>query len=332
MKSPVASNRRQFLGASSALAAGAWGLSAVQANFRHAKKAKVAITLDLEMARNFPTWESTHWDYEKGNLNEEAKAYSLEAARRVKKAGGVIHFFVVGRVFEQPDVHWLERIVEMGHPIGNHTYDHVNVTATKKEDLQYRFKRSPWLLRGLSIEEAIRENIQWTTVAMKERLGIAPKGFRTPGGFADGLKNHPNIRALLLDLGYTWISSLYPAHPNTVPLQEPTQEILAGIVAAQAQAQPFRYSDGLIEVPMSPISDVGAFRNGRWSLPSFLQALEQSVHRTIDRGEVFDFLAHPSVLYVADPEFRAIDLLCKLVQASQDRAEIVDLSTIASSV
>ena len=47
-------------------------------------KALIAITLDLEMARNFPTWDQTHWDYEKGNLNDDAKKYSVEAARRVK--------------------------------------------------------------------------------------------------------------------------------------------------------------------------------------------------------------------------------------------------------
>ena len=38
---------------------------------------------------------------------------------------------------------------------------------------------------------------------------------------------------------------------------------------AQEQAQPFAYPDGLVEIPMSPISDVGAFRTlkgGRWVL------------------------------------------------------------------
>ena len=45
------------------------------------------------MARNFPTWETTRWDYEKGNLNDETKRYAVEAARRVKAHGGVIHFF-----------------------------------------------------------------------------------------------------------------------------------------------------------------------------------------------------------------------------------------------
>src|SRR6266481_3277012 len=58
-------------------------------------KALIAITLDLEMVRNFPKWEDTHWDYEKGNLQPEMKKYALEAARRVKAHGGVIHFFLV---------------------------------------------------------------------------------------------------------------------------------------------------------------------------------------------------------------------------------------------
>ena len=124
-----------------------------------ANKARIAITLDLEMSRNFPSWDSTHWDYEKGNLNEETKLYSVEAAKIVKQSGGRIHFFVVGRVFEQPDINWLKTIVEEGHLLGNHTYDHINLTAGKVEDLQFRFQRAPWLLRGQPLHDAIRENI-----------------------------------------------------------------------------------------------------------------------------------------------------------------------------
>ena len=70
--------RRDFLaGSASALAAAARGQQPV-------KKALVAITLDLEMSRNFPTWDTTHWDYEKGNLNDETKKYAVEAARRYR--------------------------------------------------------------------------------------------------------------------------------------------------------------------------------------------------------------------------------------------------------
>ena len=47
---------------------------------------------------------------------------------------------------------------------------------------------------------------------------------------------------------------------------------------------------------------------------------------------MFDFLAHPSVLVVKDPEFRAVERICDLVNAARDRAEIVDLGTIAGRV
>jgi hypothetical protein len=294
--------------------------------------AQIAITLDLEMSRNFPVWDATHWDYEKGNLNEETKQYSVEAARRVKAAGGVLHFFAVGRVFEQPDVSWLKELSANGHPIGNHTYDHVNLLATRTEDLQFRFQRAPWLLRGMPVQDAIRENIRLASEAMESRLGLEPSGFRTPGGFSDGLRQHPAIRGMLQELGYTWVSSLYPPHPNTQPMQEPSDSVLKGILEAHKQAQPFAYQDGLIEIPMSPISDIGAFRTGRWKLDWFLKSIRQCVEWTIENAAVFDFLAHPSCLYVVDPEFRAIELICELVRGAGDRAAIVDLNSIAARI
>ncbi len=97
-------------------------------------------------------------------------------------------------------------------------------------------------------------------------------------------------------------------------------------------AQPFVYPTGLVEVPMSPISDVGAFRNGRWQLDSFLEAIRRGVAWAIEHGAAFDFLAHPSCLYVTDPKFQTIELICDLVKKAGDRAEIVDLHTLAQRV
>ena len=65
-------------------------------------KAQIAITLDLEMSRNFPHREDLHWDYEKGNLDDAAKKYAVDAGQRVKARGGTIHYFCVGRVLEHP--------------------------------------------------------------------------------------------------------------------------------------------------------------------------------------------------------------------------------------
>lgn len=83
---------------------------------------------------------------------------------------------------------------------------------------------------------------------------------------------------------------------------------------------------------MSPISDIGAFRTGRWKLEWFLEAVRRAVTWTIEHGAVFDFLAHPSCLGVVDPEFRTIDLICELVTQSGGRAKLSDLDELAAGV
>jgi hypothetical protein len=320
--------RRDFLAAALASACIAQGRS--QAQQEAPQKALIAISLDLEMSRHFPTWDQTHWDYEKGNLDADTKRYALEAARRVKAAGGRIHFFLVGRVLEQEDVGWLKEIITEGHPLGNHTYDHVNVLATRADQIQFRFERAPWLIEGKTPAEVIAQNIRLTNRAMKERLGIAPAGFRTPGGFSDGLANRPDVQAMLGGLGFDWVSSKYPAHPLGTTGTSPSDEVFDALLQAQAQAQPFVYPSGLIEVPMSPISDVSALRAGRWKLDDFLKAIRLAVTWAIEHRAVFDLLAHPSCLVVTDPEFRTLSLICDLVRQAATRAALVDLSAIAA--
>jgi hypothetical protein len=134
---------------------------------------------------------------------------------------------------------------------------------------------------------------------------------------------------MLRDQGFDWVSGLYPRHKTTVPNEAPRSDVFEAIVRAQADAQPFVYPDGLVEVPMSPISDIGAFRNGRWPLESFLEAIRRSVTWAIENRAVFDFLGHPSCLAVTDPELRAVELICTLVRKAGDRAMIVGLDTIA---
>ena len=312
-------NRRSFLATA---AAAAWP--------RTEQKAQIAITLDLEMSRNFPRWEDTHWDYEKGNLNEETKRYAVEAGRRVRASGGVLHYFAVGQVLEQPDIEWLKGLAHAGHPIGNHTYDHVNVRATRLQDLQFRFQRAPWLIDGKTSIQVIEENIRMASAALKSRLGIEAAGFRTPGGFADGLSDRPEVRRLLRNLGFRWVSSKYPASPIPKQGVQPDEEFFRLLMKAQEAAQPFKYSDGLIEVPMSPLSDIVAFRTGRWQRAWFLEAVGRAVDWAIERRAAFDFLAHPSCLYVVDSNFEVIDLICQRVGKAGERAEIVGLDAIAA--
>lgn len=317
--------RRQFLAASAA------AVSAPHAPPPPARKARIAITLDLEMSAEYPKRGMTEWNYRKGDLDEATKRYAVEAGRTAKRLGGVIHYFCVGRVLEHEQTDWLRELAGQGHPIGNHTYDHVNVLAVQPEQTQFRFQRSPWLIRGRTAAQIIRDNIAMTNDALKERVKIAANGFRTPGGFHQGLDGRPDVQKMLLDLGFRWVSSKYPAHPLGTRGQEPTNEVYDGIVQAQSQAQPFAYPSGLIEVPMSPISDVTAFRSRRWRLEWFLKAVRLGVEWAIRTGGAFDFLAHPSCLVVEDPRFETIELICGLVRDSAGRAEVVGLDAIAAS-
>ena len=319
--------RRQFL--ATTVAGAAVCRSGFAEEQQPPRKAQIAITLDLEMSRMYPKRDMLEWDYQKGNLNEPTRSYSLEAARVVKDLGGVIHFFCVGRVLEQANIEWLKKIAAMGHPVGNHTYDHVNVWAAKPEQTQFRFQRSPWLIRGQTTQEIIRENIRITTLAMKQRAGIDADGFRTPGGSSVALDEREDIQRMLLDEGFTWVSSKYPQHMSSKAGESPGDEIFASILDAQKQAQPYVYPTGLIEIPMSPISDVGAFRTSRWKLEHFLKSVRQCVQWAVENRGVFDFLCHPSIMYVEDPEFETVKLICDLVKQAGDQAEIVGLNTIA---
>ncbi len=295
------------------------------------KVALVSIALDCEMSAHYPTWEQTEWNYKKGDLDEATKEYAVGAARRVSAAGGKMHFFVVGRVFEQPSVAWLEEIVKLGHGVGNHTYDHVNVKATEVSQTQYRFARAPWLAHGKTATELIDQNIRMCTTAMKERLGVKPNGFRTPGGFPNGLKDRPDLQNILLAQGYTWVSSLYPRHPVKPDAGAPQPGELEAIPTVQEAAQPFVYPSGLVELPMKPPSDVGTMRTGRWKLADFRKGVQAGLDWCVERGKVWDFLSHPSAIGVADPNFEIIDLIIDTVKRAGPHARLVRLDTIAKA-
>ena len=327
---PGRANRREFLAAAGGAALAFRRAAALESGGKDSKrKAQIAITLDLEMSREYPRRGMLEWDFEKGNLDEPTKAYAAEAARIAKELGGLIHFFCVGRVLEQPDVDWLKGIAAAGHPVGNHTYDHVYLLAKTADEVQFRFRRAPWLITDKAVDQILRENIRLTTMALRQRCEIAANGFRTPGGFSNGLKDREDVQRMLLDLGFRWCSSLYPRHDVGPPKQEPTAAVYAGIVKSQADAQPFMYPSGLVEIPMSPISDVNAFRTNYWKLDWFLKAIRLAVEWTIEQRAVFDFLAHPSCLVVEDPEFKTIRMICDIVNKASDRAEIVGLDKIA---
>jgi peptidoglycan/xylan/chitin deacetylase (PgdA/CDA1 family) len=325
---PRVLSRRAAIQTAAALAIGSRNSPLLAQNQR---RARIAITLDLEMSAEYPQRGITEWNFEKGNLDADTKNYALQAAHVAEEYSARIHFFCVGRVLEQADVNWLKWLAASGHPIGNHTYDHVNLLAKSPAETQFRFQRAPWLVEGASVAEILRRNIELTTTALKQRVGLEPNGFRTPGGFSQGLAGRIDLQEMLQELGFWWVSSKYDGPDLGPPRQQPSEELYRSIAACQEKNQPFVYPSGLVEIPMSPVSDVGAFRTQRWQRAWFLESIRRGVQWVIEHGGVYDFLAHPSCLLVEDPACESIRLICELARAAGDRAEVTTLDKIAAA-
>ena len=182
------------------------------------------------------------------------------------------------------------------------------------------------------MQEAIVENIRLTEMAMKTRLGVMPNGFRTPGGWPDGLLGHPDLQTMLLKLGYTWVSSM--AKGVNIKPENPDENDFRAVAEAQEDSRPFVYPTGLVEVPMSLLGDVAAFRRKekKWKIGDFLKMLERCVQWAIEHRAVFDLLGHPSIMQWEDPKFQTYELVCDMVAQSSGKAAVVGLDTIAERV
>jgi hypothetical protein len=137
---------------------------------------------------------------------------------------------------------------------------------------------------------------------------------------------------MLLECGFRWVSSLAPS--VAVSPENPAAADFDAVVRAQPASQPFVYPTGLIEIPMSPLGDVAAFRRKekKWKLADFLAMIRRNVGWAIEHGGVFDLLTHPSIMCVEDPKCETYDLVCDLVAQSRGRAAIVGMDAIARHV
>ncbi|MBC8353584.1 MAG: hypothetical protein H8E66_16415 [Planctomycetes bacterium] len=109
----------------------------------------------------------------------------------------------------------------------------------------------------------------------------------------------------------------------------PSAADIDAIVAVQQKTQPFVYPSGLVEVSGYPPTDVHAFRTSRWKLDDFLTVIEKNVQSAIKHRAMYKLALHPSIMYVEDPQFKTVNLICDLVNAAGGRAAIVDLGAFA---
>lgn len=274
----------------------------------------VALMLCVEMCSNFPYWSST-WDDRKGAIDGGTKRYIAQMSSRAHELHIPLHFFVLGSSLEDPDIDYLLKARDRGHVIGNHTYHHVFVKAQTVPSLQVVYQREPRRANGREPLQIVRDEIHQTSLAIRERLGVAPAGLRTPGGFATALHDAPDLQDVLLDEGFIWASSHYQL--PIAQVRRPDADTVAAAVRASVDAlQPYRYASGLLEIPTAGMSDVWAFRVLDLDRPGWLCVCRAAIDRTRDIGGFLVIDTHPAVLAARDPFCDTLEL----VAAARDQA------------
>lgn len=259
----------------------------------------VSLTYDVEQCTNFPYWSSV-WDHRKGALDGESWRYVARLADMAAAEGAPVQWFVLGSTLQEVDSEIWE-LLSGGGAVGNHTFRHVNVRARDFDDLQIAYRTDPALRSGFAMPlDAIRSEIETTSEWIERRTGRRPAGFRTPGGFSEGLRDHPEVCEVLRAAGFHYVSSHY-RYPCTASPRPSMGELEQAMRWSLSHLQPYRYSDGLLEIPMMGISDIWAFRVLDLEREEWIRLLEVGIKHAAAEGLLFSILMHPPVLACRDP-------------------------------
>jgi polysaccharide deacetylase family protein (PEP-CTERM system associated) len=119
-------------------------------------------------------------------------------------------FFVLGKLAEN-EKELLEIIVNSGHEIACHGYDHVNIDAMTPDEF--------------------RQDLSKSIKAIESATGKIPIGYRAPNFSI--VKNNEWAYNVLNEFGFVYDSSVLPSGIGKIP------------------AKPFVHSSGIIEIPIS---------------------------------------------------------------------------------
>ncbi len=274
----------------------------------------VAISFDVEMASNWPYWDSD-WTGRKHLIADEVKLYVDKINDLAGEYDAHLHYFVMGAALEQPDIRYLREAAAAGHAIGNHTYSHVNVIAETPDELSPSYTRGDLQIANRSPQQVVEDEISLTHRLIQEQLGVAPTGFRTPGGFRSGIiAKQPELLDFLKALGYPFCSAVYD---GVLPEGTDPTTTAPGIFARCIRdLQPFRYPNGLWEVPLMGLTDCVAFRTFRLMLNEWLEAVASGLRTAIEEDLVFSICCHPAILAVVDPHLQTMRLIFETAAAT----------------
>jgi peptidoglycan/xylan/chitin deacetylase (PgdA/CDA1 family) len=291
-------------------------------------RSAMVLTFDHEMCTNFP-YRNSVWDHRKGQIDEETRAYTIGQNAIAEQYQVNLTYFLVASTLEDTDISYLQQMARAGHEIGNHTYSHVNVTATDVDDLQGIYARQPQLVGQRNPRTVICDELRVANELIKQKLGVKPIGFRTPYGFSDGLDRQLWLRTALREQGFLYASSRYNGwdlwDERLADASVEDTRLLADLLAAQ----PYTHSDGLWEYPIATPTDCHVFRPWRWPLHRWIELVKRLIDLSYEHGYLLDLCCHPSILAACDPEHATLATAIEHARSKTDGVWITTMGDLS---
>jgi peptidoglycan/xylan/chitin deacetylase (PgdA/CDA1 family) len=233
----------------------------------------------------------------KANSEKEAKEccdHEVASVRKLvalHKAKGVpATFFMLGRLVElEPRFKQIFRSRSGLIDLQQHTYSHSLVME------------KPGFDRPMITAAQLKSEILKTSLLIKDAYGVVCTGVRLPYTYKGGLQGHAPLQKAIKDAGMSFVSSDNSSGDQKSPsfISNPVQ--------------PYRYKNGLIELPLNGFMDTSLLRppwKSRKSLdlPSmFLEEFRFAVENSLVYAPGF----HPWALAMVDPKLDIIKNLIK---------------------
>jgi peptidoglycan/xylan/chitin deacetylase (PgdA/CDA1 family) len=230
------------------------------------------------------------------NTPEYRLALEPETARRGLEVIASVHheleapgtLFVCGRTLLHA-LEPLERATAGGLlDVQQHTYSHVVF-----RDVRFAAEHGGVLTLKESVPVVLREELGITSELVAKYFGEPCVGLRTPFGYYRGLRERPDLLAIVAESGLRYVSSWGRNAENDNP--------------GPLEVQPFRYGaeghDGLLEIPFQFWLDAIWFdRHGYRNGEGFRAALRGAIDEAAERDLVYGACFHDWVVLAAEEE------------------------------
>ena len=137
---------------------------------------------------------------------------------------------------------------------------------------------------------ALREELAWTSELIRKYLGRECIGLRTPFGYYRGLRDRPDLLAIVRETGHRYVTSWGRNEENGNPTP---------------WVQPFAYAEegypDILELPFQFWLDVVWFDQHGYDMgPAFLEALKGAVDEVVQDDLVYGACFHDWVAMASD--------------------------------